>query len=108
MGPRKKVLLITITSDIFLFLPRHFEVKTNISLRAHKSLPSPLSIRITLEDAHGRKSTITAQYVNGPLNLPTKKSKEDYDKKTYDLWFQCDDTDLETRVIAKVDFNRFF
>jgi len=67
--------------------------------RSHQSLPQPLKIKFTFEDAQKRTCSIIVEHVNTPRQLVTRESTEKgYRKAEY--WIQCDDTDLEARLFA--------
>ena len=79
-------------------------INTDKNRRIHHSLPNPIKIRVTIEDADGGKSSIETEYVNGPMEVDTfeskKKSVGESDEKKF-MWFaSCDDVDSENRVAA--------
>jgi len=79
--------------------------------RAHKSLPQPLLIRVTFEDADQKKTQITTTFVNPPISLITKdrrmKDGTCFTEKTqaFDIWYTLDDANFETRLYVEGSFN---
>ena len=84
---------IAVCSEIVVTSPQFERLR-----RAHSSLPQPLKLKISFHDIHGKVSSVIVEQVNGPRDIYTKKSKEDYDKKPIDQWVQCDDTNMEARL----------
>jgi len=65
--------------------------------KIHKSLPSPINIRITFADKEGHASAIVISYTNSPLQLKTLESIEQKNSKKAAFWLQADDLEAETR-----------
>ncbi|CAF1095506.1 unnamed protein product [Didymodactylos carnosus] len=42
--------------------------------RAHRKLPQPLKIRLTVQDTEGKQSNLIVEQVNSPLRLPTREA----------------------------------
>jgi hypothetical protein len=74
--------------------------------RAHASLPSPLRIRISLEDKEGKKAQIIIEHKNDPLYLSTKESREAMTKKKIAFFVAADDVDAESRAWTSVRCHR--
>eukprot|EP01112_Ceratiomyxa_fruticulosa_P016660 TRINITY_DN5071_c0_g1_i1.p1 TRINITY_DN5071_c0_g1~~TRINITY_DN5071_c0_g1_i1.p1 ORF type:complete len:647 (-),score=171.47 TRINITY_DN5071_c0_g1_i1:52-1992(-) len=70
--------------------------------RASRVLPSPLKLRVILENDAGITSSLNAVYHNPPYDLPTKASRQERDGKQFEFWLQADDTISEGRVFAHV------
>eukprot|EP01098_Paradermamoeba_levis_P004999 TRINITY_DN2121_c0_g1_i1.p1 TRINITY_DN2121_c0_g1~~TRINITY_DN2121_c0_g1_i1.p1 ORF type:complete len:397 (-),score=121.86 TRINITY_DN2121_c0_g1_i1:195-1385(-) len=75
---------------------------SNSTRRAHKSLPTPLQIRVVATDQDGKQNTIVMTYNNPPLGLPNKTKREEYNKKEYIYWGFCDDLESEFRAYVEV------
>jgi len=73
--------------------------------RCHKSLPQPLKIKITFEDAKTRTCSIVVEYNNEPRQLIDRAQVEKNDKKKADFWIQCDDVNFEARLYSVAFLN---
>jgi len=80
--------------------------------RSHKSLPTPMNIRITFEDSNQKKSIVDVSYVNPPLDLITKEKRltksnaSTIKGATHDFFIMCDDVELETRILCEAFINQ--
>jgi hypothetical protein len=69
--------------------------------RLHKSLPDPLSVRVTFEEVSGKKATLAFVCQNEPLELVDRQQLKL--KKENTFWLQvCDDTNAELQLFATV------
>lgn len=66
--------------------------------RLHRSLPSPLNVRISFMDAEGHKSVLTSVAVNPPLVLTTNKKEISRSCVKYSFFQRVDDADAESCV----------
>jgi len=71
----------------------------------HHSLPNPLQIKFSIEDADGGKSFIVTQYENDPLVVETFESKkkkvaEEGESKKLLMFTYADDVPAEVRISA--------
>jgi len=66
--------------------------------RMHHSLPSPLRVRITVDDKKSKSSQIVIEHINEPLEIMTKEKRESSDQLKRDFWLHADDTEAEERV----------
>jgi len=91
-------------SELAVYTPIKFE-KTPVYdrvRRAHKSLPSPLKIRITFIDVNNVKTEIMVDFVNIPPVLVTKEEREKKENAKTAFYVQCDDADQEFRIMCDV------
>ena len=68
--------------------------------RIHHSLPSPLKLRITLEDSNGVSGEFTTAHKNEPLDLPTLDSvnKSRKGSALAEVLVSADDLERQKRV----------
>jgi len=69
---------------------------------AHHSLPQPLKLRTTFELNNKEKVVVVFQQVNDLSNLLTRARYEKNSQRKVLYWVQADDTESETRYVAKV------
>ncbi|CAG8592219.1 2292_t:CDS:2 [Paraglomus brasilianum] len=70
--------------------------------RVHSSLPNPCSIRYTVRDQEGKKSSIVVQAFNS-ASFPTQTSYEADRKVKLFYWIQCDDVESEERMYIPIE-----
>ncbi|CAF2222014.1 unnamed protein product [Rotaria magnacalcarata] len=66
--------------------------------RAHKSLPQPFKIRLTLHDTEGKTASLLVEQANEPFVLPTKEIiRKNFDFENIVAFVYADDCDADDR-----------
>jgi len=73
--------------------------------RVHKSLPQPLKVRLTFDDAAAGKYVAEIEVANEQLELVTKESRLKIAKLPLVFYTHCDDDTMDCRIFTEVIHN---
>ena len=78
-----------------------------LNTRVHSSLPSPFTVRLTLQTDDGKEAQLTFQHTNPALELETEESarKRAADGETIHYYTYCDDVDALDRSFVTLGCN---
>jgi len=92
VGPDERLNLATETA-IQVNAPQFDRMR-----RAHRSLPSPLRIRLTFVSKDGHKSELISEYHNPPIAVRTKETCQEKRQLPVYAYVSADDLETETNI----------